>query len=228
MCITVTNLWKNCHECSSLIDEIVKRLEIKKDSSDYKALLEVFDFIEKYIKKLPENKKKRKNWEPYIIHLIHTTRLLFEVTDNLSLEQVVVALLHDFIEDIDDVCVNMIAREFWHKIAFWVKKLSKDSVEQKQTKFETDAEKWLININYIKSLEDLDDFELNVKFSDRIHNLRTLYWLPLSFIEKTLNETIDYYIPLAYKRNKKAWELIVVEVFKLTDYLTSEKVRKCL
>lgn len=211
---------EDCNDCNSLKNDIISKFWDKISKNDIKALDSVFD----YIKKLPEKVKNpiRKNWEHYLVHLIETTRILLDISSGLTLEQIVIALLHDAIEDVEEVGINELTRLFWHKIASSVEKLSKKDISKE---WFSDEEYKLLkrkrDIEYLESLKDLDDFELDVKFADRIHNLRTLIWLPIEAIELCIEDTVKYFLPLAKLRNKKAYNLLISQLFTLRVYLVS-------
>lgn len=213
---------EDCNDCNFLKYEIIAKLWNKLNKSDLKALDTVFD----YIKELPEKVKNpiRKNGEHYLVHLIETTRILLDISSGLTLEQVAIALLHDAIEDVKENDINELTILFWHKIAPSVKKLSKKDIPNSGYSKERYQElKRERNIEYLESLKDLDDFELDVKFADRIHNLRTLIWLPREDIELCIEDTIKYFVPLAKLRNKKAYKLLMSELIALRVHLVSQK-----
>lgn len=223
------HLW-NIDICLWLSDEICDKLNIKNWSEEFNFLQKTFD----YIKKIPERNpkmKKRKNWEDYIVHLVETARILLEISNNLSFKQVIVALLHDSIEDIieeNDVVEEELKNLFWEDIAKSVRKLSKDDLPKNLEEEHREHLKRIRNAKYCENLENLDDFELNVKFADKIHNLRTLYWLEKKFIERYFHDACKYYLPLAQKRNKKAANLMFEELVKIYKYLHEDKIDNIL
>lgn len=79
------------------------------------------------------------------------------------------------------------------------------------------------NEEYFGSLKDLDDDSLDVKFADRIHNLRTLEWISPNKVVRKFMETIKYFVPLSKQRNKTAYILIMVELVKISKMIKSDK-----
>lgn len=224
MC-SISCVWSpaNCDCCESLKNEIIQKLWDNVNESDKKVLDKVFD----YIKDIPKNYPKlaiRKNWEHYLVHFVETTRILLDISNELTLEQITIALLHDAIEDVEEIGINELTRLFWYDIASSVERLSKKNIS-KEWLSEEEYEKLKAkrNIEYFESLKNLSNRELDVKFSDRIHNLRTLKWLKRSFIERTLDETIKYFVPLAKERNKKAYNLMMQEIVNIICYLNKEE-----
>ncbi|MFZ5341295.1 MAG: hypothetical protein ACOZBL_01665 [Patescibacteria group bacterium] len=64
-----------------------------------------------------------------------------------------------------------------------------------------------------------DDDILDVKFADRIHNLRTLYPLSKESIIKKIQETEIYFLHVAKKRNPTAYNIMIYEIEKLKIFL---------
>jgi len=69
-------------------------------------------------------------------------------------------------------------------------------------------------------MKDLDQDTLDVKFADRIHNLRTMKTQNKNQINKKVSETLKYFIPLAKQRNRVSYNLMMVEIIKLNVFLT--------
>jgi (p)ppGpp synthase/HD superfamily hydrolase len=66
-------------------------------------------------------------------------------------------------------------------------------------------------------MAELEDDILDIKFADRIHNLRTL---DLPGVEKEklirkIHETEKYFMKLAQSRNTVAYELMLIEIDKI-------------
>lgn len=214
----------NCNDCDSLKAEIIEKFNIDNNSWDMELLEKVFFYIKLLTQRNPEI-SIRKNWDNYLKHLLETAKILFWISSNLTIEQVITALLHDAIEDVIEIDFEEMKDIFWKQIALSVKKLSKRYIskewlsEEEYKKLKKER-----NIEFLEWLKYFSDFELDVKFADRIHNLRTLYNLERSFIERTIDETIKYYLPLARERNKKAYDLMYEEIIKLIKYLQKDEL----
>lgn len=78
--------------------------------------------------------------------------------------------------------------------------------------------------DYFWHMKDLDQDTLDVKFADRIHNLRTMKTQSANQINKKVSETLKYFIPLAKQRNTVAYNLMMVEIIKLKVFLTSDNL----
>lgn len=75
--------------------------------------------------------KRRKSWEEYVSHLYEVARNFIELHgEKICSEWIMVALLHDSIEDIESVDYQEIKKLFWWKVAFQVQLLSKPKVDE--------------------------------------------------------------------------------------------------
>ena len=199
--------------------------------------------------KLIFQEKYRDWWERYFIHLKETAYIVLNELPNPNLKKIVIAILHDIIED-SSIDKNILSKIFWYEIANSVHNISKKNIEEylfhldKEEIFEylsleennnlnsTQLKKFneiknkikiIRNNDYFWNLDNLDDDTLDVKFSDRIHNLRTIYPWSIEEIEKKLNETKKYFLHIAKIRNPKAYELLSIEIWKLHKYILEEK-----
>jgi RelA/SpoT family (p)ppGpp synthetase len=144
----------------------------------------------------------RASGEPFFDHPYEVARI---VAKEIPLDDISVAaaLLHDVAED-TEYQVNDIREEFGDTIADIVDGATKISDIFKSHEV-TQAE------NYRKMLLSMvnDARVMLVKFADRLHNMRTLEWLPAEKQKRLSKETIEIYAPFAHRfglANIK-WEL---------------------
>ena len=71
------------------------------------------------------------------------------------------------------------------------------------------------NDDYFWHLDELDDDILDIKFADRLHNLRTLDWFNKEKVIRKIEETEKYFLSIAELRNKTAYDLLVNEINRL-------------
>lgn len=71
----------------------------------------------------------RDSWERYFEHLRNVAYNILEHDPNANLDKVLIALLHDIIED-TDIDYNTIQDIFWHKIAIAVEAISKKPISK--------------------------------------------------------------------------------------------------
>lgn len=135
---------------------------------------------------------RRKSGEPYIYHPIAVAQIAAEEI-GLGTTSIVCALLHDVVED-TDVTLDDIEREFGKKVAKIIDGLTKISGV-----FDTNSS--LQAENFRKMLLTLaDDVRvILIKLADRLHNMRTMEFMPRDKQLKLSSETIYLYAPLAHR-----------------------------
>ncbi|HVZ78547.1 MAG TPA: bifunctional (p)ppGpp synthetase/guanosine-3',5'-bis(diphosphate) 3'-pyrophosphohydrolase [Gemmatimonadaceae bacterium] len=145
----------------------------------------------------------RNSGEPYITHCVEVARILAD----LQLDSVTVAsgLIHDVVEDTRTTVAD-VEREFGPEVAGLVDGLTKIA------KLPTGASSQERQVeNYRKLLLSIakDARVIIIKLADRLHNMRTLDWLPPEKRRRIAQETRDLYAPLAHRFGmaKMRWEL---------------------
>lgn len=135
---------------------------------------------------------RRKSGEPYIYHPIAVAQIAAEEI-GLGTTSIVCALLHDVVED-TDITLEDIEREFGKKSAKIIDGLTKISGV-------FDYNSSLQAENFRKMLLTLaDDVRvILIKLADRLHNMRTMDFMPRHKQLKIASETIYLYAPLAHR-----------------------------
>jgi len=135
---------------------------------------------------------RRKSGEPYIYHPIAVAQIAAEEI-GLGTTSIVCALLHDVVED-TDVTLDDIEREFGKKTTKIIDGLTKISGV-------FDYNSSLQAENFRKMLLTLaDDVRvILIKLADRLHNMRTMDFMPRQKQLKIASETIYLYAPLAHR-----------------------------
>lgn len=135
---------------------------------------------------------RRKSGEPYIYHPIAVAQIAAEEI-GLGTTSIVCALLHDVVED-TNITLEDIEREFGKKSARIIDGLTKISGV-------FDYNSSLQAENFRKMLLTLaDDVRvILIKLADRLHNMRTMDFMPQHKQLKIASETIYLYAPLAHR-----------------------------
>ncbi|MCZ7463363.1 MULTISPECIES: bifunctional (p)ppGpp synthetase/guanosine-3',5'-bis(diphosphate) 3'-pyrophosphohydrolase [Rhizobium/Agrobacterium group] len=134
--------------------------------------------------------QKRANGDPYISHPLEVAAILTEM--HLDESTIAVALLHDTIEDttatraeIDELFGEDIGR-----LVEGLTKLKKLDLVTRKAKQAENLRKLLLAIS--------DDVRvLLVKLADRLHNMRTMEYMPADKRSRISEETMEIYAPLA-------------------------------
>ena len=132
----------------------------------------------------------RHSGEPYLVHPLEVATILTE----MKMDPVTIAagLLHDVVEDTLTTTEHL-ERTFGREVAHVVEGVTKISAITFASSEERQAE------NFRKMLLAMvDDIRvILVKLADRLHNMRTLNFLPEDRRLRIAQETIDIYAPIA-------------------------------
>lgn len=140
--------------------------------------------------------QSRKSGAPYISHPCAVAEILvreLQIKDPIILAS---ALLHDVVEDIPSIRFEDIQDRFGTAVAELVDgctKLTRHHLDRATLKDLTHS-KILLSASRRLGV-------LIIKLADRLHNLRTLHYLPKSKRQRIAQETVEVYAPLAAKLN---------------------------
>ncbi len=162
------------------------------DQEELDMVQKAFDFANEAHKGV-----RRRSGEPYILHPIAVAKI---VVSNIGLgcKSIMAALLHDVVED-THYTVDDLKSLFGEKVATLVEGLTKiktvldneDKAEQKSMQAEN-FKRILLTLN--------DDVRVVlIKLADRLHNCRTIEFMPEHKRDKILSETMFVFIPLAHR-----------------------------
>jgi guanosine-3',5'-bis(diphosphate) 3'-pyrophosphohydrolase len=134
----------------------------------------------------------RMNGEPYLTHPLEVANILAEL--KLDAVTVTAGLLHDVLED-TLMTPEELRRQFGEEVYQIVDGVTKISQVFFSSRHEKQAE------NFRKMLLAMvgDIRVLIVKLADRLHNMRTLQYLPAERRERIARETLEIYAPLAHR-----------------------------
>lgn len=140
---------------------------------------------------------RRRSGEPYILHPIAVAKIVVQEI-GLGYKSICAALLHDVVED-TDYTTDDIRRLFGDKITSLV-----DGLTKMKTALQNDSEldqKSLQAENFKRILLTLNDDirVILIKLADRLHNVRTIEFMPEAKRDKILSETMYIFIPFAHR-----------------------------
>ena len=165
------------------------------DEHELETVQKAFEFANEAHKNV-----RRRSGEPYIIHPIEVAKIV--VTDiGLGYKSIVAALLHDVVED-TDYTTEDIRNLFGDKIASLVDGLTKiKTVLDNENKEHVMLTESIQAENFKRILLTLgDDIRVVlIKLADRLHNCRTIEFMPEHKRDKILSETMYIFIPLAHR-----------------------------
>jgi guanosine-3',5'-bis(diphosphate) 3'-pyrophosphohydrolase len=144
--------------------------------------------------------QKRKSGDPYITHPLAVSTILAEL--GMDTTTLVAALLHDTVED-TDYSLDRLSQDFGEVVTHLVDGVTKlDKV-----KLGAAAEAETIRKMVIAMARD--PRVLVIKLADRLHNMRTMRFLPPEQQARKAKETLEVYAPLAHRLGMATikWEL---------------------
>jgi GTP diphosphokinase / guanosine-3',5'-bis(diphosphate) 3'-diphosphatase len=132
----------------------------------------------------------RRSGEPYLVHPVAVAGILAAM--KLDEASVATGLLHDTVED-TLTTVSQLQETFGKEIAMLVDGVTKISKIEFQSREERQAE----NFRKMILAMSRDIRVLLVKLADRLHNMRTLDFMPPEARQRIASETMEIYAPLA-------------------------------
>ncbi len=172
----------------------------------------------------------RASGELHITHTVAVAEILASL--HLDFETIAAAILHDVIEDTDKN-LPQLEQAFGAQISHLVDGVTKmNIIDQQSDKFNTDVK---FKQGHTESLRKLllamaeDVRVVLIKLADRLHNMRTLKFLPNHKQKRIAQETLDIYAPLANRLGiwQMKWELEDLSL-RYLDPRTYKKVAEFL
>ncbi|MBL7074786.1 bifunctional (p)ppGpp synthetase/guanosine-3',5'-bis(diphosphate) 3'-pyrophosphohydrolase [candidate division KSB1 bacterium] len=179
------------------VESLIRRMRGFNRRLDAKLIRRALHFAEE-----AHRDQLRSSGVPYVEHPLEVAKILAD----LRMDPVTVAsgLLHDVVED-TGITIEDVDREFGPEIAQLVDGVTKISELQFESLEEEQAE------NFRKMLFSMvrDIRVIIIKFADRLHNMRTVEFLPPRRQNLLAKETLEIYAPLAHRLGiaKIRWEL---------------------
>ena len=167
-------------------DEFLDEVKKLNPKADIKLISEAYDLA----KKMHAN-QLRKSGEPYFVHLTEVAYLVAQLKSDT--QTIIAALLHDTLED-TRLRPSEIEKRFGREVLEIVEGVTKIQ----KIKFEKE-ENVAENIRKVILATAKDFRVIIVKLADRLHNMRTLKYLDKDRQKAIAKETLEIYVPIAYK-----------------------------
>ncbi len=177
------------------LEPLIKTVRATHPKADVRLIERAYDVAARW-----HRGQKRKSGDPYITHPLAVTTILAEL--GMNHETLCAALLHDTIEDTAYTLVEL-RSEFGEDIAALVDGVTKLD----KLKYGEAAEAETVRKMVVAMSRDIR--VLVIKLADRLHNMRTLRYLPREKQERKSRETLEIFAPLAHRlgMNTIKWEL---------------------
>ena len=167
--------------------ELIELVQQNRPGEDLAPLRRAFAFAaEKH------QAQVRESGDPYLSHPLEVAHILADL--RLDMTTLCAALLHDVVEDAR-IALSEIAAEFGSDTARLVEGVTKisrlDLVSPEVRQVESVRKMLLAMVTDVRVVL--------VKLADRLHNMRTLSYLPPEKQERIARETLDIYAPIAHR-----------------------------
>jgi GTP pyrophosphokinase len=160
---------------------------------------------------LAHSGQTRKSGEPYFTHCLAVATILADM--KLDSEAIAAALMHDIIED-TEVTLDDLRSEFGNSVAAMVDGVTKltklpINVEKGESRRSSSSNREMEYIRKMLLTMGDDVRVVLIKLADRLHNMRTLGYMPTDKQQRIARETLDIFAPLANRLGiwKIKWEL---------------------
>ena len=176
------------HKIPITYDELYKKIKsfIKKDE-ELDVINRAYAFaLEKHAG------KKRLNGDDYISHPLEVANILCDL--NVDYVTIAAALLHETVNH-SETTLDDISEEFGEEIASIVRSISK--INRLELTDDKDSSAQYLRKILVGLSED--PRVLFIKLADRLHNMRTIYALPVEEQKAKANETSAVLVPIAHR-----------------------------
>jgi guanosine-3',5'-bis(diphosphate) 3'-pyrophosphohydrolase len=182
-------------QVSEVLEPLIATHRASHPKADGRALQRAFDVAARW-----HSGQYRKSGDPYITHPLAVATILANL--GMDTTTLVAALLHDTIED-TDYTLEQMKNDFGGEVALLVDGVTKlDRVKLGDAAKAETIRKMVVAMAK-------DPRVLVIKLADRLHNMRTLTFLPRAKQEQKAKETLEILAPLAHRlgMNTIKWEL---------------------
>lgn len=180
-----------------MFEEIIERLKKMNSTVDSELIKKAYDFSEKC-----HEGQFRHSGEPYFTHPCEVAKILCDL--GMDDQTICAALLHDVIED-TDISYEEVKREFGEEVAILVDGVTKLGKIPYSSKEEQQVES--LRKMFFAMARDIR--VIIIKLADRLHNMRTMKFMPEGKRRIKALETMEIYAPLAHRLgiNNLKWEI---------------------
>lgn len=167
------------------LDDLLEKISAYNPEADVERIRRVYFFAAK-----AHEGQMRRSGEPYMIHPLGVAHLLAEM--KLDAASILAALLHDTVED-TKVTLEEVEQHFGAE----VRRLVDGVTKLGKIKFTTSEERQAENFRKMIMAMAEDIRVILIKLADRVHNMRTLDYLPEEKQVAIAQESLDIYAPIA-------------------------------
>jgi GTP pyrophosphokinase len=177
------------------LEPLLKTLRANHPKADTRLITRAYEVAERC-----HRGQMRRSGDPYISHPLAVATIAAEL--GMEAPTLCAALLHDTVED-TAMSLAEVSREFGDEVGRLVDGVTKlDKVRYGESAEAETIRKMVVAMAR-------DPKVLIVKLADRLHNIRTVSWLPPDKQQRMAKQTLEIYAPLAHRLGMNAikWEL---------------------
>ena len=180
------------------IDDLVRRIRKFHPEDDMEIVRKAYRYAE-----AAHAHQIRKSGDPYFSHPCAVAVILADLM--LDSTTIAAGLLHDCVEDVEGVTLEVIRKEFGQEVELLVDGVTKLSQLNFASREEAQAE--TLRKMFLAMAKDIR--VVLIKLADRLHNMRTLKYQKVERQIPIARETLDIYAPLAHRMGVYTikWEL---------------------
>lgn len=181
-----------------MLENLINQIESYNPNADIAVVVKAYNYAEM----AHSSAQTRLSGERYFVHPYQVAQILADL--HVDVQTIAAGLLHDVVED-TGITYDEIKREFGEEIANMVDGVTKLSKVKYRNKEERQAE----SLRKMIIAMSKDIRVVIIKLADRLHNIRTLEYMPEAKQYQKAMETIEIYAPIANRLGMASikWEL---------------------
>ena len=206
-------------QASKDTDVIMEGIKARLIETNPDANTDMVEIAYRFAKSLHKG-QKRKSGDPYIIHPVEVAYIAAQLS--LDVYAVSACLLHDVVED-TGCSYDDVATLFGETVAELVDGVTKLA----QIKYSSREEQQVENLRKMFFAMSKDIRVVVIKLIDRLHNMRTLSFMPHEKQLRIAKETLDVYAPLAHRLGMSKIKIELEDLaLKYLDPVAYEEIRE--
>lgn len=208
---------RNIKDTDMLVDEIIGMIKGYNPNGNTDMVYVAYRFA----RSMHEG-QKRKSGDPYIIHPVEVAYIAAQLS--LDCTAITACLLHDVVED-TGCTYDDVATMFGTPVAELVDGVTK----LKQIKVTTREDQQIENLRKMFLAMAKDIRVVIIKLIDRLHNMRTMNFMPRNKQLRISKETLDVYAPLAHRLGISKIKIELEDLsLKYLDPVAYEEIRESI
>ena len=137
--------------------------------------------------------KKRASGVPYYTHTLSVALIIVEELKIGDTTMIITALLHNVLKDYEHINLPYIRKEFGQPVALLLSRFTRIGKYTKEKETGTSP----LRLLFLSLIRDARIF--GIQICNRLHDIRTLKYMPEYYKKNTAQETLNFYVPFANK-----------------------------